>query len=239
MSKKSREAKQQQVVSERIALRRRRWLLGLHILFQACVVIGSQGAWYTAVHKDKELFTVEGPDYALNEDRPQPGATDGIEGARVVNAPAQVEAPSEPGFFSEPGRLAALAMFAALGAFFFASFDLVADANIQLPILICSLLVCLAAWFAFDGIYLSQATLGEIIEEVERARGFDSAVGGAAAVDSGVAAVSSAERVSLAARLPRLRLEWGSALIFAAAPLMTLLSIYLTFFAARTTPERS
>ena len=151
----------------------------------------------------------------------------------------QATPPAEPGFFSEPGRLAAFALLAAIGAFFFASFDLVADADIQLPILLCSLLVCLAAWLAFDGIYLSQATLGDIIEEVERARGFDAAVGGAATVDSGVAAVDSADRVSLAARLPRLRLEWGSALIFAAAPLMALLSTYLTFFAARTTPERS
>lgn len=232
MSKKTRsEAKAAQTASQRHVLRRRRWLLGLHILFQACVVIGTQGPWYTAVHKDKDLFTVGGRDYALQDAPPEPAATDGIEGVTQLDTAEQAEAPPEPGFFAEPGRLAAFALLAAIGAFFFASFDLVADADIQLPVLLCSLLVCLAAWFAFDGIYLSQATLGEIIAEVERARGFDPGA-------DGVAAVSS-DSASLASRLPSLRLEWGSALIFAAAPLMALVSIYLTFFAARTTPERS
>jgi hypothetical protein len=235
VSRKTKETRQGLSAAQRLALRKRRWLLAVHILFQVCVVVGSQGPWYTALHGDKELWTVSGPEFSARaEAKPEPKPLDGVEGARLLNTSREPAPEPEPGFFETPGRLSFLALFAAIGAFFFASFNLVADADFQWPTLICSALVCLAAGLAFHGIYSPQSTLSDVISEVESAR-----VAGAGGDPASTAPVTSdaLEQPSLLDRLPRLRLGWGVSLLLAAAPLMLLVSVYLTFFAART-PER-
>lgn len=123
--------------------------------------------------------------------------------------------------------LAGLAAVAAIVAFFFASYDLVADATIQLPILFASLVIVVSAGFLLHRVAVAPQTIEEITEEVMRAGDSSSPGGAVAPVDSS----DPLQRLRLS--LPSLKPAWGLSLLVAAAPLMLLLSVYLTFFAER------
>lgn len=126
--------------------------------------------------------------------------------------------------------LAGLAAVAAIVAFFFASYDLVADATIQLPILFASLVILVSAGSLLHRVAVAPQTIEEITEEVMRAGDSKSpgSPGGA------VAPVDSSDPLQrLRLSLPSLKPAWGLSLLVAAAPLMVLLSVYLTFFAER------
>lgn len=123
--------------------------------------------------------------------------------------------------------LAALAALAGIVAFFFASYDLVADANLQAPIFAASLTIVVAAGVLLHRVTVAPQTIEEITEEVLRA--------GPPSPDGVVAPVDSANDPLLRFRsaLPALKPAWGLSLLVAAAPLMLILSVYLTFFAER------
>lgn len=132
--------------------------------------------------------------------------------------PARGAMPMEP--------LAALAAFAAIVAFFFASYDLVADADLQLPVLFASMVIVVCAAFLIHRVVVAPQTIEHITEEVMRA--------GQPAADGTVAPVDSNDPLQrLRVSMPTLKPAWGLSLLVAAAPLMLLLSVYLTFFAER------
>jgi hypothetical protein len=122
---------------------------------------------------------------------------------------------------------AAIAAVAAVVAFFFASYDLVADADLQAPILLASLLALGAAASAFHRAIIDPATINAITREVMEA-------GASTAAVSTTGAPPARE---LLLQLPSLRPAWGLALFAAAAPLMVVVSTYLTFFSVRS-PEQ-
>lgn len=189
MSKKRREP------VDPITLFKRRAALGVHLLLQACVLVGSQGAWWDIVDADSKalILTQYGHD--------------------ATRATAL-----------EP--VAAVAALAAIVAFFFASYDLVSDADLQAPILLASLVALGAAAAAFHRGIVSPAEIERITREVNDAVSV-------APVTSG-GAPPSLEGVF---KLPLLIPRWGLALLVAAAPLMVVVSTYLTFSSDRS-PEQ-
>jgi hypothetical protein len=132
----------------------------------------------------------------------------------------------DPARASPMEPLAALAAFAGIVAFFFASYDLVADANLQAPIFAASLTIVVAAGVLLHRVTVAPQTIEEITEEVLRAAP-PSPDGVVAPVDSN----DPLRRLQLS--LPALKPAWGLSLLVAAAPLMLILSVYLTFFAER------
>jgi hypothetical protein len=120
---------------------------------------------------------------------------------------------------------AAAAGLAALVAFFFASYDLVADDDLQAPILLASVVVLVVAARLLYTVAVDAHTVERVLDEVRAAGDI------AAVATSG--APSPAERLT-----PVLKTRWGLALVVAAAPLLVLVSVYLTFFAQRA-PEPS
>lgn len=263
-SKKKRAKDPERTVEERIALRKRRWALGAHILLQVLVVVGALGGpWYRAYvggepFPNEEDCVVSGPEFSARwGDGPtldltcaQCGhaweasarVTDELTACEECGDLQAVDLP-EPPFWERPGFLAHTALFAAIGAFFFASYDLVADADIQAPILVASVVVAVAAGGFAAALEGPRGTLEEVVEEVEaaglQARLAEVQAAGAAAVTSGAAATSDPDSDSdsdedpLERLLPGIRLGWGSALLLSAAPFMLVVSIYLTFIAER------
>lgn len=127
-----------------------------------------------------------------------------------------------------------LGLGACIVAFFFASYDLVADADFQLPVLLASLVALGAAGKVFYDVYGSDQLLASVVEDVERAR-----LLGRATDPSGVAAVTSAAAADpLRGALPGLRFRWGFAAFLSGALCMVLVSSYLTFVAERDREER-
>lgn len=118
--------------------------------------------------------------------------------------------------------LAAVTALAAVVAFFFASFDLAADADLQRPILAASLVVLVCAGVLLHDVKFEPDTLTSVIEEVERA---------GLPPGGDVAPVTSGGGLSI--RDFTLKPCWGLALVVAAAPLMVLVSVYLTFLIER------
>jgi hypothetical protein len=118
--------------------------------------------------------------------------------------------------------LAAVTAFAALAAFFFASYDLAADADLQLPILLASAVVLVCAGVLLHDVKFEPDTLLSVIDEVERA---------GLPPGGDVAPVTSEGGLHL--RDFTLKPCWGLALVVAAAPLMVLVSLYLTFLIER------
>jgi hypothetical protein len=128
--------------------------------------------------------------------------------------------------------LAALAALCGIVAFFFASYDLVADANIQAPIFIASAVIVVAAAVLIHRVVVAPQTIEDITEEVMRA--------GPPAADGTVAPVDSNDPLQrFRMSMPTLKPAWGLSLLVAAAPLMLLLSVYLTFFAKERASESS
>ncbi len=194
-----------------VALFRRRVALGLHLAFEACVVVGSQGPWWHVIVGGEAVARHAGYDAA--------------------RAPAM-----------EP--LAALAALAGIVAFFFASYDLVADADLQAPLLVASVVACVAAGAVAHRVLVAEDDLREITEEVLRAdvaRGLDRPAASSAAADAAPVASSDPAAVTSGGEDPLERLSaafslrpaWGMALMTAAAPLMVVVSVFLTSFAAR------
>lgn len=177
------------------ALKVRRLLLGLHILLEACVVLGATGPWWQAMAGD----------HAIGD--PVVGLSRGV-----------IESP-----------WVAVAVGGALLAFFFASYDLVADADLQRPILACSAVVLVAAAVVFHRGYVNPATIEDIVHEVTSA---ELRADAARAPGGAVAPVDSAADPLVRHPL-RMEYRWGLALFVAAAPLLVALSAYLTFLAPR------
>lgn len=176
-------------------LKVRRLLLGLHILLEACVILGAVGPWWQAMAGDHPIGD------------PVVGMARGV-----------IESP-----------WVGVAVGGALLAFFFASYDLVADADLQRPILACSLVVLVAAGVVFHRGYVNPATIEDIVHEVTTA---ELKAGAARAPGGAVAPVDSASDPLTRAPL-RMQYRWGLALFVAAAPLLVVISIYLTFLAPR------
>ena len=221
----------------RWVLLRRRAALGLHVLFQLLVVLGSQGPWYQPMLSGRPVGDpVTGRSFVLHPQRPAQAETreaagkgeevvtvgSGAPRPRAAERPlaADVDALPAPGVTNQPGFLATVALLGAIVAFFFTSYDLVAGKDLQLPTLIVSALVTACAFTAFQEVRASQALLDEILRDVHQAGG-----GGGSSVE---------ERL-----IPGLRVCWGAALFLAAAPQMLLVSLYLTFIAQRQPAERS
>lgn len=195
-----------------VALFRRRVALVVHLALQACVVVGSQGPWWDVL--------VGGEAVARHA---------GYDAARTASGAGAME------------PVAAVAALAAIVAFFFASYDLVADADLQAPVFAASVVALVAAGVLVHRVLVAEDELHEIAEEVLRADVGRALQGGVAPVaTSDAAAVTSGSDDPLA-RLRTsfsLRPAWGMALLVAATPLMVLVSVYLTFFAERA-PEPS
>lgn len=198
-------------VVDPVALFRRRVALGAHLALEACVVAGSQGPWW---------------DVFVNGERVM----------RHVGYDAGRAAPMEP--------LAAIAALAGIVAFFFASYDLVADADLQAPVLVASLVACVAAGALAHRVLVAEDTIKEIAEEVVRAdvrrelRAGDAAPVATSGGAAGVAPVTTAApgddpMAALVRALPTVKPAWGMALLVAAAPLMVVVSVYLTFLTER------
>lgn len=195
-----------------VALFRRRVALGVHLALQACVLVGSQGPWWDVL--------VGGEAVARHA---------GYDAARAAGGAGAME------------PIAAVAALAAIVAFFFASYDLVADADLQAPVFAASVVACVAAGVLVHRVLVAEDELHEIAEEVLRADVDRALQGGVAPVGSSDAASVTSSSDDPLARLRTsfsLRPAWGMALLVAAAPLMVLVSVYLTFFAERA-PEPS
>lgn len=152
--------------------------------------------------------------------------------ARHAGYDAARAAPMEP--------LAAAAALAGIVAFFFASYDLVADADLQAPILAASVVACVAAGALAHRVFVAEDDLRRIAEEVMRTDVTRALADPAPVATSAPAAPTSGSDDPLA-RLHStfaIRPAWGLALLVAAAPLMVVVSVYLTFFAERA-PEPS
>lgn len=185
-------------------LRRRRWLLGVHLLLQLLCVAGALGPWW------------------------QP-----LAGGTPFGAAYHGHDPATGAF--DPW--ATVTVFACAAAFFFASYDLVADEDIQLPVFLASLVVLGAAGAVFYRAYSDPSTLEQVVDEVLRA---GQASGYTAAVDSGgvaspqpAAATVATRKDPLALLAPGIRYLWGLALFVSAAPLLVVVSALLTFLLHR------
>jgi len=122
-------------------------------------------------------------------------------------------------------------------AFFFTSYDLVADEDIQLPIFLASLVVLGAAGKVFYRAYSDPSTIEQVVDEVLRA---GQASGYTAAVDSGGVASPRPAPATVATRqdplallAPGIRYQWGLALFVSAAPLLVIVSAAMTFLLQR------
>ncbi len=144
---------------------------------------------------------------------------------------ARATGPMEP--------MAALAALAALVAFFFASYDLVADADLQAPVLAASVVACVAAGAVAHRVLVAEDDLNRIAEEVMRAD-VEGALDRPPPAETAPVATSAPAPVTSGSDDPLARLRtsfslrpaWGMALMVAAAPLMVAVSVFLTFFAA-------
>lgn len=205
---------------------RRRIALGLHLVFQLLVVIGSQGPWYQPTLGGRDLGDqVTGRSFVIRREAPA------LPSPRVEGAPVVVgeEEPAEPAVWERPGFLGITALLAAVVAFFFVSYDLVTGSRTPWPALLASLVVVSCAWVAYRQVASSQALLDDVIREVKAA--------GTAPVGSGAPAPAPVPALE-ARTIPGLRLCWGAALFLAAAPQLFIVSLYLTFIAKPKPAER-
>lgn len=193
-----------------VDLRRRRWLLGLHLLLQALCVIGALGPWWQPLAGGGPFGS------AYHGHDPTTGAFDPWASAAVLSCAV---------------------------AFFFASYDLVSDADLQLPVFLASLVVLGAASAVFYRAYSDPSTLEQVVDEVLRAgqaSGYTAAVdsGGVASPQPAPATVASApgRQDPLSLLAPGIRYLWGLALFVSAAPLLVVVAAVLTFVLPRS-PE--
>jgi hypothetical protein len=224
---------------------RRRVALGLHILFQVLVVIGVLGPWYQPTMGGMPFGDpVVGSEFVLRlgmervyGERKGPVAATSVSstgtGAPATPPPREVEgqpleeaidppAPKEPAVWQRPGFLANLVLLAAVVAFFFTSYDLVADQDLQLAPFLCTLVIFGAAGLAYASLLHSTELLDSVIKEV-----------GAAGKAGGGTSAPIELRL-----LPGLKPSWGASVFMAAAIPMLLCSIYLTFVARRQPREK-
>ena len=222
---------------------RRRVALGVHILFQILVVVGSQGPWYQPTFGGQPLGDpIVGGEFVLRlgmerapiglKPRGAAAATSSVGAAGSATGAPAVELPApagalidasqpaerpEPPFWQRPGFLASVVMLSAIVAFFFTSYDLVADQDIQLPPLLATLVILGAAGLAYTSLLHSTETLDSVIRDVHAA---------------GSASGTGAAPIELP-RLYGLKPAWGASVFMAAAIPMLLCSLYLTFIAQR------
>ncbi len=213
-----RKKKQGPSPAERLALFKRRVGLGGYLLFLALCLLGILAGPWWQVSIDARPFG-----------DPMTGST--YRATVVVEEPG--EAGEAPQRRVEPATLRPYAL-AALGcviAFFFASYDLVADDDIQLPVFLASLGVCAVAGYVLYDVFVAQSTLRQVVELVEARRLLEGARAAAVGDGSGVAAVGSAALPST----PTIALQpgWGLALFVSSSLAMLVDSAYLTFVARR------
>lgn len=117
----------------------------------------------------------------------------------------------------------AVAAVALLVAFFFASYDLVADDDLQLPVFLATLVAAGVGAYVIQDVLVQESALRAPIELVEASR----LRAGVAAVGTGApAAPPAVPSVSL-------RPGWGLSLFLASTLVMVIDSAYLTFLAQR------
>lgn len=191
-------------------LRRRRWLLGVHLFLQLLCVVGALGPWWQPLAGGAPF----GSAYCGRD--PVTGVFD---------------------------PWATTAVLSCAVAFFFASYDLVSDADIQLPVFLASLVVLGAAGAVFWRAYSDPSTLEQVVDEVLRAgqaSGYTAAIasGGVASPQPAPANVASppGRQDPLSLLAPGIRYLWGLALFVSAAPCLAVVSAVLTFLLHRS-PE--
>ena len=198
-----------------VTLFRRRVALGAYLAFLALAALGLLGGPWWQVYVGERPF---GDPMVARAYRTQ---------VRVEEPPSVPGDPPEVRF--EPAALPpyALAAAALVVAFFFASYDLVADDDLQLPILLATLAAAAVGAFVVYDVLLQESALREPIELVEAAR-VQAAV---AQVGSGdPAAATSPPALSIG-----LRPGWGLSLFLASTLALLIDSVYLTFLAPRET----
>jgi hypothetical protein len=209
------EAKRERSAIDRRALDVRRGFLLAHVALEIVLVVGAMLGWYSLFLGDRVFASVA------------PGAHVSVPGGLFP--------------FVEQARLVILA---AVVAFFFTSYDLVADADIQWPPLLASAFalgccgqVCWKLDKSFDAMvdyvvaaetlaHRKSATPGE-------AKPVSPPGGSQAPVTSGSIAAPGSASTSQAPAPVRLKIDTGLKLVLFASASMTLLSTYLTFFARR------
>lgn len=212
--------------AERIALFRRRVALGAYLSFLALCVLGVwAGPWWQVFVGGRPFGEpMTGAAFRATVTVEEPDEATGIRLRRVEEATI---------------RPYTVALLACLVGFFFASYDLVADDDIQLPTFLATGALAATAAFVLYEVVISQSTLREVVELVELQRLLEPAReairgGGVAPVGSGGAAVvHSAVPPGPPALDIALRPGWGLALFVSSSAGMLATSAYLTFFARR------
>lgn len=120
--------------------------------------------------------------------------------------------------------VAAVAAVAGVVVLFFASYDLASGADLQAPILGASIAALVCAGVLIHGVKFEPDTLRAVLDEVDRA---------GLPPGAEIAPVDSGARSRISVRDFTLEPCWGLALVVAAAPLMVVVSLYLTFVAER------
>ncbi|RMG15711.1 MAG: hypothetical protein D6731_07750 [Planctomycetota bacterium] len=210
----------------RWVLRKRRLALGLYLLFLAAALVGSQGPWWRVTARGQPVT-----------DGPKMGNDVGRFSFEPSDDPARPTVRRE--HLLRPAVVAALACVV---AFFFASYDLVADADYQLPILLATLVLCGVGAKVFYDVWYDQRVIKDFVLVFEARR-----LGPALERPGNVAAVDSANPTAPPAQdgeLPpsatlALEFEWGLALFLSSSLVLFLDSLYLTFFAERRLAEVS
>ena len=205
-------------------LTKRRVALGLYLLFLGTCLVGVQGPWWQVFVGERPVGdAVRGPDYRKHvvvEPEPAP------EGEVVVagQVPDRYRREVEVNVL----RPAALAALACVVAFFFASYDLVADADIQLPVFLATLLLTAVGGYVLREVLVDQEVIGEFIELQERLR-----LGAGSPASMAAVTTTGSTGAGIGGEAVRLRFGWGLALYLSSALVLLIDSFYLTFIAQR------
>ncbi len=225
MSKKGKSKKKKDTPSpgERWSLFKRRIALGLYLAFVLTAAVGSQGPWWQVWNTISDKPIKSKPDY-------------GDDYARWSWVPS--DDPANPTIQVENAlRPAVVALLACAVGFFFASYNLVADQNIQIPLLLAALTLAGTGIYVFYDFSEKQSIIKDVIENAEAAR-VKRELAAIPLSGDGVAPVASATKtkVNIANALV-IRFHWGLALFLSSSMVLVIDSIYMTFVARRNPAE--
>lgn len=206
-------------------LTKRRVALGLYLLFLGTCLLGVQGPWWQVFVGERPVGdAVRGPDYrktVLVAPEPTPEGEVVVADRLTDRYRREVEINTL--------RPAVLAALACVVAFFFASYDLVADADIQLPVLLATLVLAAIGGYVLREVLTDQEVIGEFIELQERIR-----LGSSPSLATTAAVTTTGDALAApGGDAVRLRFEWGLALYLSSALVLLIDSIYMTFIAQR------
>ena len=130
-------------------------------------------------------------------------------------------------------------MLACAVGFFFASYNLVADQNIQIPLLLVALTLSGTGVFVFYDFSEKQSIIKDVIESAQTAR-VKRELAETSASSGGVAPVKSSTKTkpNIANALV-IRFHWGLALFLSSSMVLVIDSIYMTVAARRIPAESS